>query len=119
MLACTALCIKVSSLKSIRCDVTTICDTIKRSSFIVSLTSDVGAGSRLHDLGGASITIFFISSGVGKTKEDSIDMQQLLIFSCFSPFILSELRDNSRQMLLIFSENGLKTDSPFQLRMCR
>ena len=89
-------------------DVTTMCDTIGRSSLIVSLTSHVGAGSRLHDFGGASMTIVLISSGVGRAKEDSFDVQQLLIYTCFSPFVTSELRDNSRHMLLIFSEKWLE-----------
>ena len=56
-------------------DVTTMRDTIG-SSLIVSLTSHVGAGSRLHDFGGASMTIVLISSGVDRAKENSFDVQQ-------------------------------------------
>ena len=37
----------------------------------MSLTSHVGAASRLHDLDGASMTICLLSSGVGRPKEDS------------------------------------------------
>ena len=33
------------------------------------------------------MTIVLISSGVGRAKEDSFDMQQLLISTCFSPFV--------------------------------
>ena len=54
------------------------------------------------------MTIVLILSGVGRAKEDSFDVQQLLISTCFSPFVPSELRDNSRHMLLIFSEKWLR-----------
>ena len=54
------------------------------------------------------MTIVLITSGVGRAKEDSFDVQQLLISTCFSPFVTSELRDNSRHMLLIFSGKWLE-----------
>ena len=82
--------------------------TGNRSSLTVFLTSHVGAGSRLHDFGGASMTIVLISSGVSRVKEDSFDVQQLLISTCFSHFVQSERRDNSRHMLLICSEKWLE-----------
>ena len=41
------------------------------------------------------MTIFLISSGFVRATEDSFDVQQLLISTCFSPFVPSELRDNS------------------------
>ena len=68
-------------------DVLTMCDRIGRSSLIISLPSHVGAGSRLHDLGVTSMTIFLISSGVGRANEDRFDVQQLLISTCSQFFL--------------------------------
>ena len=59
------------------------------------------------------MTIFLISTGIDRAKEDSLDVQHLLVFSFFSPFLLSELRDNSRQMLLIFFRFFLKQTRHF------
>ena len=46
--------------------------------------------------------IFLISSVVGKEKEDSSEVQQLLLSTSLSSFSLLEMKDNSRQIFLIF-----------------
>ena len=50
-------------------------DKIGRSSLIDHFTSQVGAGSRWQDLGGASMMVSFTSSVVGREKDDSSHVQ--------------------------------------------
>ena len=63
-------------------DVVMICDNIGRSSSTDSATSQVGTGSRSHDLGDASVMICLITSIGGATKDESSDVKPRLVLLC-------------------------------------
>ena len=60
-------------------DVVMIRDNIGRSSSTDSATSQVGAGSRSHDLGDASVMICLITPIGGATKDESSDVKPRLV----------------------------------------
>ena len=81
-----------------------ILDNIGRSSSTDSTTSQVGAGSRSHDLGDATcMIIMFDHFHWGALKEDSSGVTPRLVFLSTQPSATRQA-DISRQMLSIFSE---------------
>ena len=98
-------------------DVVMILDTIGRSSSTDSTTSQLGAGSRSHDLGDASVMICLITSIGGALNDDSSDVKPRMVLLSTQPSA-SRQADSSRQMFSIFPDNIPRRVSPFPLTTC-